>query len=155
MNPILICCRHVSSRGLFPLCIVIIGGHGFGLLAPLRGLAAKAFGSDSGDAECQESVLPVVVAGLVEWPVGEVLLVPVGERPVDPCRHLLKLGDVKAREGKIRHAGVSNFTLAQIERVQRIHPVASVQPPYNMLARSVEVELLPFCAANAKPACTG
>jgi len=52
------------------------------------------------------------------------------------------------KEGKVRCAGVSNFSLAQIERVHRIHPVASVQPPYNMLMRGVETELLPFCGAN-------
>jgi aryl-alcohol dehydrogenase-like predicted oxidoreductase len=51
-------------------------------------------------------------------------------------------------EGKVRHAGVSNFTLAQMKKIQPIHPVASVQPPYSMLARGVEAELLPFCVAN-------
>ena len=53
------------------------------------------------------------------------------------------------REGKVRWAGVSNFSLAQLRRIQAIHPVASLQPPYSMLARGVEAELLPYCAANA------
>jgi len=53
------------------------------------------------------------------------------------------------REGKVRYAGVSNFSVEQIRRVQAIHPVASLQPPYSMLERGVEEELLPFCAANA------
>ena len=52
------------------------------------------------------------------------------------------------REGKVRHAGVSNFSLAQLRHVQAIHAVASLQPPYSMLARGVEAELLPWCAAN-------
>jgi aryl-alcohol dehydrogenase-like predicted oxidoreductase len=52
------------------------------------------------------------------------------------------------KAGKIRYAGVSNFTIEQIKRVQAIHPVASLQPPYSMLERGVEAELLPFCAAN-------
>jgi len=52
------------------------------------------------------------------------------------------------REGKIRHAGVSNFTVAQIERIKAIHPVASLQPPYSMLRRGVEKEILPYCGAN-------
>ena len=49
-------------------------------------------------------------------------------------------------EGKIRYAGVSNFSVEQIQRAQRIHPVASLQPEYSMLERSVEKELLTYCA---------
>ena len=50
-------------------------------------------------------------------------------------------------EGKVRYAGVSNFSVSQIQRAQKIHPVASLQPPYNMVDRAVEKELLAFCAA--------
>lgn len=52
------------------------------------------------------------------------------------------------KEGKIRYAGASNFSVEQLERIQAIHPIASLQPPYNMLRRDVEDELLDFCAAN-------
>ncbi|MGB9888878.1 MAG: aldo/keto reductase [Anaerolineae bacterium] len=52
------------------------------------------------------------------------------------------------REGKIRYAGVSNFSVEQMKRIQPIHPIASLQPPYNMLRREIEAEILPFCAAN-------
>ncbi len=52
------------------------------------------------------------------------------------------------RAGKVRYAGVCNFSLAQLKRIQPIHPVASLQPPYSMLAREVESELLAYCAAN-------
>lgn len=52
------------------------------------------------------------------------------------------------KEGKVRYGGVSNFSVAQLKRVQPIHPVASLQPPYSMLVRDVEKELLSFCAAN-------
>jgi aryl-alcohol dehydrogenase-like predicted oxidoreductase len=52
------------------------------------------------------------------------------------------------REGKVRYGGVSNFGVEQLERVQAIHPVASLQPPYNMLRRGIEEDLLPYCAAN-------
>ena len=51
-------------------------------------------------------------------------------------------------EGKIRYAGGSNFSVSQLRRAQAIHPVAALQPQYSMLDRSVETELLPFCAAN-------
>jgi len=52
------------------------------------------------------------------------------------------------KEGKIRYAGVSNFNLQQLKRVQPIHPVASLQPPYSMLERGVEGKILPYCSAN-------
>jgi aryl-alcohol dehydrogenase-like predicted oxidoreductase len=51
-------------------------------------------------------------------------------------------------EGKVRYAGVSNFSVEQLRRVHRIHPVTSLQPPYSMLRRDTEKELLPFCAQN-------
>lgn len=52
------------------------------------------------------------------------------------------------REGKVRYAGVSNFNLAQLQRIQPIHPVASLQPPYSMLVRGIEAEILPYCAEH-------
>ena len=52
------------------------------------------------------------------------------------------------KDGKVRYAGVSNFNVDHLQRIQKIHPVASLQPPYSMLMRGVEKELLPFCGAN-------
>lgn len=52
------------------------------------------------------------------------------------------------KKGKIRYAGVSNFNVEQMKRIQPIHPIASLQPPYSMLRRYVEGELLGFCAEN-------
>lgn len=52
------------------------------------------------------------------------------------------------QEGKVRYGGVSNFSVAQLDRIRPIHPVASVQPPYNMLAREIEEDLLAYCAEN-------
>lgn len=53
------------------------------------------------------------------------------------------------REGKVRYGGVSNFSVAQLKRIQPIHPVVSLQPPYSMLRRGIEDELLAYCAANS------
>jgi len=53
-----------------------------------------------------------------------------------------------AQQGKVRYLGVSNYTVEQIKRVQKIHPVASLQPPYSMLHREVEDELLDYCAQD-------
>lgn len=53
-----------------------------------------------------------------------------------------------AEEGKIRYGGVSNFNVSQMEKVKKIYPIASLQPPYSMLKRDIEKEILPYCAAN-------
>jgi aryl-alcohol dehydrogenase-like predicted oxidoreductase len=52
------------------------------------------------------------------------------------------------RAGKVRYAGVSNFSVAQLERIRPIFPVASLQPPYSLLHRDVEADLLGYCAAH-------
>ncbi len=52
------------------------------------------------------------------------------------------------KAGKARHIGVCNYNVAQLKRILPIHPVASLQPPYSMLVRGVEDELLPFCASH-------
>jgi len=57
------------------------------------------------------------------------------------------LGDL-IKEGKIRYAGVSNFNIEQLKRVQPIHPVASLQPPYSMLERGIEDKTLQYCSEN-------
>lgn len=51
-------------------------------------------------------------------------------------------------EGKVRYIGVSNFTVAQLDRISQIEKPASLQPPYCMLRREVENELLGYCAQN-------
>ncbi len=47
--------------------------------------------------------------------------------------------------GKVRHIGVSNHSVAQMRRLATIHPIASLQPPYSMVVRDAETELLPYC----------
>jgi aryl-alcohol dehydrogenase-like predicted oxidoreductase len=48
------------------------------------------------------------------------------------------------QEGKVRHIGVSNFDVGQMERAQAIAPITSLQPRYSLLHREVEGEILPF-----------
>ena len=55
---------------------------------------------------------------------------------------LLKLKE----QGKIRWAGVSNFSAAQLSVVSRHGTISSLQPPYSLLRREVEKEELPWCA---------
>jgi len=54
-----------------------------------------------------------------------------------------ELARLKA-EGKIRHIGVSNFDAQQIRRALNVAPIASVQPPYSLVATDVESSILPF-----------
>jgi aryl-alcohol dehydrogenase-like predicted oxidoreductase len=51
-------------------------------------------------------------------------------------------------QGKIRWIGVSNFSVEQMKRAQKIASITSLQPPYSMLRRDVEKEILPFALAN-------
>ena len=52
------------------------------------------------------------------------------------------------KQGKVRHIGVSNQTVAQMERLINIHPIASLQPPYNMFQKAIEDSTLDFCDKN-------
>jgi aryl-alcohol dehydrogenase-like predicted oxidoreductase len=51
-------------------------------------------------------------------------------------------------QGKVRWIGVSNFNVDQMKRAQEIAPITSLQPPYSMLRRAIEEEILPFAQAN-------
>jgi aryl-alcohol dehydrogenase-like predicted oxidoreductase len=53
------------------------------------------------------------------------------------------LAELKA-EGLVRHIGVSNFGVEQLRRIQQIAPVETLQPPYSLIARESEEEILPF-----------
>jgi aryl-alcohol dehydrogenase-like predicted oxidoreductase len=47
-------------------------------------------------------------------------------------------------EGVVRHIGVSNFSVDQLRRAESIAPVETLQPPYSLLAREIENDVLPF-----------
>jgi aryl-alcohol dehydrogenase-like predicted oxidoreductase len=47
-------------------------------------------------------------------------------------------------QGLVRHIGVSNFDAGQLHRIQSIAPVESLQPPYSLIDRGIEDEILPF-----------
>jgi aryl-alcohol dehydrogenase-like predicted oxidoreductase len=73
----------------------------------------------------------------VHWPDP---LVPV-EETAEAMRSLYE-------QGKIRAIGVSNFSVAQMERFRRVAPLHVLQPPYNLFERAIETEILPYCRAN-------
>jgi aryl-alcohol dehydrogenase-like predicted oxidoreductase len=49
------------------------------------------------------------------------------------------------KEGKVRWIGVSNFNVEQLKRAERVAPVTSLQPPYSIIRRAIEKEILPHC----------
>jgi aryl-alcohol dehydrogenase-like predicted oxidoreductase len=51
-------------------------------------------------------------------------------------------------EGKIRHIGVSNFNVQQIQRAQSVAPITSLQPQYSLIATDVENAILPYALSQ-------
>lgn len=51
-------------------------------------------------------------------------------------------------EGKIRTIGISNVDLEQLKTANSTNEISAVSCPYNMLERSVEETLLPYCVQN-------
>ncbi len=96
---------------------------------------------DSVRAECENSLrrldIDVIDLYQIHWPNPD-------EQIEFAWEELARLKE----EGKIRHAGVSNFNVDQMKRLQNIMPIDSLQPPYSMLRREVEREILPFSAEN-------
>jgi aryl-alcohol dehydrogenase-like predicted oxidoreductase len=91
--------------------------------------------------ECQNSLkrLDIEVIDLYQmhWPDPE-------QDIEEAWEEMLKLKD----EGKVRYIGVCNFNVGQLERIRKIEPAVSLQPPYSMLHREVEDELLDYCAQH-------
>jgi aryl-alcohol dehydrogenase-like predicted oxidoreductase len=106
-----------------------------------EGNISNVLNKDSVKRECEESLrrlqTDVIDLYQIHWP-----------RPDEDIEEgwsaLVELRD----EGKVRHIGVSNFDVSQMERVGDIAPVETLQPPYNMLKRGVEDEILPYCRKN-------
>jgi aryl-alcohol dehydrogenase-like predicted oxidoreductase len=73
----------------------------------------------------------------VHWPDP---LVPV-EEAAEAMRFLYE-------QGKIRAIGISNFSVAQMERFRQVAPLHVLQPPYNLFERAIEADILPYCRAN-------
>jgi aryl-alcohol dehydrogenase-like predicted oxidoreductase len=89
--------------------------------------------------ECEESLrrLKVETVDLyqVHWPADDLAETEEGWRTLAALQ----------KEGKVRWIGASNFSKEELEHVQAIAPVTSLQPPYSLLNRGVEAEQLPWC----------
>jgi aryl-alcohol dehydrogenase-like predicted oxidoreductase len=102
------------------------------------GQIGKRLTADSIRAECEVSLtrLKVDVIDLYQmhWPEPD-------EDIEEGWQTVMKLKE----EGKIRWAGVSNFSAEQMARVQKFGPITSLQPPYSLVRREVEASALPYC----------
>ena len=105
------------------------------------GEVSNVLKKDSVKRECEDSLgrLQTEVIDLyqIHWP-----------RPDEDIEEGWQaLAELK-EEGKVRHIGVSNFDAGQMGRADGIAPVETLQPPYNMLRREVEDEILPYAREN-------
>jgi aryl-alcohol dehydrogenase-like predicted oxidoreductase len=90
--------------------------------------------------ECEESLRRLQLDGIdlyqIHWPPND-----NGPGLEEAWQTLSNL----QKEGKVRWIAVSNFDVAQIQRAEKIAPVTSDQPPYSILRRQIEGEILPYC----------
>ncbi len=109
-----------------------------GRVAVGNGEIGKCLKRDSIISECEASLRRLEVECIdiyqLHWP----------EPDEDIEEGWQTLVDLK-QQGKVRNIGVSNHSVSQLQRLQDIHPVVSLQPPYSMIAREVEAEVLPYC----------
>ncbi len=106
-------------------------------------------------AQCEASLrrlgADVIDLYMIHWPLCAPALRAFGaddallRRPPGIGEALAEMEALR-REGKIRHIGVSNFGPRQLEEALAAGvPIAVNQVAYNLLARAVEFEILPFC----------
>jgi aryl-alcohol dehydrogenase-like predicted oxidoreductase len=97
----------------------------------------KSLDPDSIRRECEESLMRLRVEVIdlyqIHWP----------EPDEDIERGWETLAQLQV-EGKVRWIGVSNFNVSQMERIRKIAPITSLQPPYSLVRREVETEILPY-----------
>jgi aryl-alcohol dehydrogenase-like predicted oxidoreductase len=110
-----------------------------------KGNVRKEFAPDSIRREIEASLRRLQVETIdlyqIHWPPPD----PKDIAQIDGAMEAI----VEAqRAGKIRHIGVSNFNVAEIKRAQAIGTVTSLQPPYSLLNRGIEAEILPYCQSQ-------
>jgi aryl-alcohol dehydrogenase-like predicted oxidoreductase len=106
-----------------------------------RGEIVKILKRDAVRRECENSLrrlrTDVIDLYQIHWPEPE-------EQIEEAWETLVRLKE----EGKVRWIGVSNFQVQHMERVARIAPITSVQPPYSIVQPEAEREILPYAAAH-------
>jgi aryl-alcohol dehydrogenase-like predicted oxidoreductase len=62
-----------------------------------------------------------------------------------PVSETMEAMEKLLKDGKIRAAGVSNFSVEDVQEAMKTVPLASYQGPYSMVKRDLEKDVLPFC----------
>jgi len=70
--------------------------------------------------------------------------------PTTPVEETMEAIAQLLKQGKIRSAGVCNFTGKEMKRADKVVELASNQVPYSMLRRDIENDLVPYCLENNK-----
>lgn len=68
--------------------------------------------------------------------------------PLTPLREITGTLESLRQTGKIRHYGVSNHSVEQFRALRRFGAYHACQPPYSLLDRGIETDLLPYCEAE-------
>jgi aryl-alcohol dehydrogenase-like predicted oxidoreductase len=107
-----------------------------GLVWDAEGKTTRSLISVTRDLEASLRRLNVDVIDLyqVHWPPADSSFEP----------GLMALAEAQQR-GKIRYIGVSNFDVSLLRHARTIAPIVSLQPPYSMIRRDIEREILPYC----------
>ncbi len=110
-----------------------------GLRWDKQGKVHHVLDADSIRLECEDSLRRLRVETIdlyqAHWPVDETEELEEGWTAMAQLQ----------QEGKVRWIGVSNFNVEQMQVAQRIAPITSLQPPYSLIRRDVEEEILPYC----------
>lgn len=106
-----------------------------------NGKIGKSLRRESVIAECEGSLKALGIECIdlyqMHWPEPD-------EEIEEGWQTLVELKE----QGKVRHIGVSNHSADQMRRLQAIHPIASCQPPYSMIAPEAEDQVLPYCGSE-------
>lgn len=110
-----------------------------GLLGDNEGYVHRNLRADSIRRECENSLRSLKVDRIdlyqIHWPTEDL---------AEGWGEMARL----QKEGKVRWIGVSNFNVGQMRRAARIASVTSLQPPYSLVHREIEADILPYSQSH-------
>ena len=98
-------------------------------------------GKESVISECEESLRRLGTETIdlyqIHWPDEST-----------PIEETMEALDLLIQQGKIRAAGVSNYSVEQMEQASTVIRLSSNQVPYSMVRRDIEEDIVPWCVEN-------